>query len=97
MKLEFIPESESELTEIVEYYEDIESGLGLRFKGEVLTTLEWLCENAEKPRLRSSGYRRINLKVFPYYIAYVIRNRIVYIVAIAHTHRKPEFWKMRKI
>ena len=30
--------------------------------------------------------------MLPHYIAYVIRGETVWIVAIAHGHRRPEFW-----
>ena len=52
--------------------------------------------NAAIPRLRKGGYRRVNLKVFPFYIAYIIREDTLWIIAIAHSHRKPEYWIKRK-
>ena len=43
-------------------------------------------------RVRRKGYRRINLRAFPHYLAYVIREPVIWIVAIAHGHRRPEYW-----
>jgi len=43
-----------------------------------------------------SGYRRVNLKTFPYYIAYIVREDTLWILAIAHSHSKPEYWILRK-
>ena len=96
MKLQFLPEAKSELIETVEYYENLEVGLGIRFKEEVLNVLEWIRENSDKPRLRKNEYRRVNLKVFPYHVIYVIRGQALFVVAIPHSRRKPEFWKIRK-
>ena len=71
MTLQFIPESEAEFLDAIEYYEDIESGLGLRFRDEVLSELKWIQDNSSKPRLRTGDYRRVNLKIFPFFIVYV--------------------------
>jgi hypothetical protein len=44
----------------------------------------------EQPRLRHSGYRRVNLDRFPYYIAYSIEAGVI--LAIGHAARSPEYW-----
>ncbi len=46
-------------------------------------------------RERAAGYRRVNGPVFPYFIAYVIRENTVIVVAILHGARKPGFWHNR--
>ena len=46
-------------------------------------------------RERAGGYRRVNCPVFPYYIAYFIREDTVIVAAVAHGHRRPEYWKKR--
>ncbi len=96
MKLEILAEAESELIEIIGYYEEIEPRLGIRLKHEVRNTIEWIRANAEIPRLRNGGYRRTNLKVFPYYIAYYVESDRICILAIAHSRRSPEYWLQRK-
>ena len=96
MKIEVLHEAEEELTEAIAYYEEIESGLGVRLKEEVRTVIQWIGENPEIPRLRPKGYRRVNLKVFRYYIPYFIWNGAVWILAVAHGSRHPEYWIERK-
>jgi hypothetical protein len=81
-----------ELAESFAYYESRETGLGVRFRDEVAAVVKWVEEHAEIPRLRRKGYRRVNLRIFPHYIAYVIRTDQIWIVAVAHAHRRPEFW-----
>jgi hypothetical protein len=46
--------------------------------------------------LRPGGYRRVNLKVFPHYIAYAQVGEAIWILAIAHAHSEPEYWIDRK-
>jgi toxin ParE1/3/4 len=96
MKIEILHAAEEELTDAVAYYEEVEPGLGLRLKEEVRTIIRWIGDNPEIPRLRPQGYRRVNLKVFRYYIPYFIWKDVVWILAVAHGSRRPEYWIERK-
>ena len=60
--------------------------------GEVDDHLRWIAANPTLPRLRPGDYRRVNLKVFPYYIAYALRHDSAVVLAIAHAQRQPEYW-----
>jgi len=91
MELITLGEAEREFAESVAYYKSKEERLGSRFRDEIVAAVSRVVQNPELPRLRPKGYRRVNLRVFPHYIAYVIRED-VWIVAIAHSHRRPEFW-----
>ena len=92
MKLIILGEAEREFAESVTYYESKEPGLGRRFRDEVVAAVDRIRRSPGLLRLRPKGYRRANLRVFPHYIAYVIRDDGIWIVAIAHAHRRPEFW-----
>jgi len=92
MIVEFLPEAKSELFDAVAYYEGELSGLGQRLWDEVDQHITWIAGNYEVSRLRPGGYRRVNLKIFPYYISYVVRDPIIWILAIAHGHSRPEYW-----
>jgi hypothetical protein len=92
MIVEFLPEARSELLYAVEYYDGELSGLGQRFWSEVDQHITWIAENSEVPLLRASGYRRVSLRVFPYYVAYIVRDPIIWILSIAHGHSLPEYW-----
>lgn len=92
MKLVILAQASLELQEAVEYYEAEQSGLGERLWDEFDQHLRWIVGNFTLPRLRSGDYRRVNLKVFPYYIAYAVRDNAVVVLAISHASRKPEHW-----
>ena len=87
-----LDEATREFAGSVEYYENKEPGLGKRFRDEVAAAITWISVNPEIPRVRRRGYRRVNLRAFPHYIAYLIRGETIWILAIAHAHRRPEFW-----
>ena len=96
MNLKVLQKAEAELNEAIAYYEEKESGLGLRLKAEARHAINWIGENVNVPRLRPKGYRRVNLKVFSYYIAYFIWADTIWILAVAQSHRRPEYWIVRK-
>jgi hypothetical protein len=75
METRIVAEAESELSEAIQYYEEIEPGLGLRLKDEARAAVTWIESHPTVPRLRSSGYRRVNLKIFRYFIAYRAQRR----------------------
>lgn len=58
-----------------------------------------LIEIQDKPQLSqslNSGYRKINLRRFPYKVIFRIEKENIIVVALAHHKRKPDYWKKRK-
>lgn len=96
MQTRIVAEAEFELGAAIGHYEEIEPGLGLRLKDEARAAMAWIGEHPTLPRIRPQGYRRVNLKVFRYYVAYAVLNDTIWVLAIAHGHRRPEFWIARK-
>ena len=96
MKITFLQEAESEFLAAISCYEAEQPGLGQRFEEEVNRTVLWLADHPELCRLRPGGYRRMNLRIFPYYIPYVTRETNLWILAVAHGARNPEYWISRK-
>ena len=96
MEILLLPEAAQEFEDAVVYFEEAEPGLGVRFRAELDTHVRWIAQNPTIPRLRDGVYRRVNLQVFPYYIAYLIKNESVWILAIAHGHRRPNYWIDRR-
>ena len=96
MNIVVLPQAADEFEDAAAHYDDKQPGLGQRFRDEVNRHIRWIAEHAEMPRLRPSGYRRVNLKVFPHYVAYSLIGGTVWILAIAHGHREPEYWINRQ-
>jgi len=96
MRIILLPQAAEEFESAADYYDQQQPGLGHKFRDEVDRHIHWIAEHAEIPRLRPGGYRRVNLKVFPYYIAFIAKGDGIWILAIAHGHRKPEYWIKRR-
>jgi plasmid stabilization system protein ParE len=96
MKVVVLAQAAEEFEGAVAYYDDKQPGLGRRFRDEVDQHIRWIVGHADVPRLRPGGYRRVNLKVFPHYVVYLQLADTVWILAIAHGHREPEYWIDRK-
>lgn len=96
MNIVVVPQAANEFEDAAAHYEDKQPGLGRRFRDEVDRHIRWVARHAEIPRLRPGGYRRVNLKIFPHYVAYMQMGETIWVLAIAHGHREPEYWIDRK-
>ncbi len=95
MNYRFHESAEKEFFEAVEYYEERQSGLGLRFSEEVYATISRVCSNPYAWTKMDIKTRRCLTNRFPYGVLYRIVNNDIWIVAIMHLHRKPTCWKER--
>jgi toxin ParE1/3/4 len=95
--IRFVEEAQDEFLDAISYYEGARSGLGARFKATVDRDILWIADHPELYRLRPAGYRRINLRGFPFYIPYVVRGQILWVLAVAHSSRKPFYWISRRV
>ncbi len=95
MTVEFTTEARDDLFEAAEYYESQEKGLGSRMRDEISKIIRTVASVPYLWRERCAGYRRVNCPVFPYFVAYVIRDESIVVVAVIHGGRKPGFWHNR--
>jgi toxin ParE1/3/4 len=93
--IHFVDEAQEEFLDAISFYEGIRTGLGRRLKDEADCCVLWIADHAELYRVRPGGYRRINLRGFPYYVPYVVRERTLWVLAVAHASRKPLYWISR--
>ena len=96
MTVRFVEEAQREFLDAISYYEEVCVGLGKRFKDEVDRYVLWISDHPHLPRLRTGEYRRVNLRVFPYYSPYVVRGDLLWVLAVAHGSRKPLYWISRR-
>jgi plasmid stabilization system protein ParE len=95
MQIEFLEAAQAELDQAIEYYARESAGLGNEFLAEVLCTLERITDHPHAWHTYSKRTRRCQMRRFPYGVIYLISMERVLVVAIAHLHRKPGYWKSR--
>ena len=81
-----------ELDDAAQYYELQIPGLGIRFEEEVKLGIRRILEYPNAWAVEKEDIRRYVLHKFPYKIFYSIEKRYIYIIAIAHGHRRPNYW-----
>ncbi|MDD4092111.1 MAG: type II toxin-antitoxin system RelE/ParE family toxin [Smithellaceae bacterium] len=96
MNFDFHPEAETEFLESIAYYEGCESGLGEDFSLEVYSTLQNILLYPLAWPVLEDEIRRCLTNRFPYGVLYSVESDRVYILAVMHLHRHPEYWKHRK-
>ena len=90
-------DAEDELLAAVGYYENARSGLGGEFREEFELALQRVRENPLAYAAEDDcGTRRAPLHRFPYSIVYVDFKDHLWIAALAHHRRRPEYWKRRR-
>lgn len=95
MKYSFHPAAKLELNEAVDYYEECKSGLGIEFAKEVYSTIYRIIQYPQAWFRLSKNTRRCLTNRFPYGVIYQILDNKIYITAVMHLNRKPDYWKKR--
>lgn len=69
--------------------------LGRRFGDEVERVVQLLLDHPELGSRLDNDLRHFVLRKFPFSIVYAVVTDLVYIVAVAHGSREPEYWRLR--
>ncbi|MBF8270086.1 MAG: Plasmid stabilization system protein [Gammaproteobacteria bacterium] len=85
-----------EFREAVAYYESQNSGLGKLFRDEVYEAVERIKRYPNAWTPLSGDIRRCRTQRFPYGLIYEATGSEILIIAVAHMHRRPEYWQNRK-
>ena len=96
-RVEFGLAASEEFAAAVRWYEMRRSGLGSDFYNAIVRTIELIRTHPEIGTARTGRfpYRQWRVARFPYRIVYRIREADIYVVAVAHTSRRPGYWRNR--
>jgi len=92
MDLIFDPLAVKEFDDALEYYEAQEIGLGEQFKKEVWSAINIIERFPEAGQEVRSKIRKILIRRFPYKLIYMFHENMIYIIALAHGYREPDYW-----
>lgn len=81
-----------ELEEAVIYYELKIAGTGKKFKEEIEKAVYRIAEYPKAFSVERGSITKCLLHKFPFKILYSIEDGYIFIIALAHLHRKPTYW-----
>jgi toxin ParE1/3/4 len=82
----------------MEFYKSRAVGLGLDLQAEVKKATAKIQQNPELwPPHKRSGFRKYFLNRFPFTVFYMEVPDCIWVTAIAHGRRHPDYWKRRRL
>jgi hypothetical protein len=91
----FHPEARAEMRESIEFYEAQLDGLGRRFLSAVEQTVERISTYPGAGAPLTGDLRKRIVPGFPFNVIYRVWEDHIYLVAVAHHHRRPGYWRER--
>ena len=95
VRLEFHPEAAAEFDAALRYYGERRGGLAAAFLAAVRATTDLVAARPAAGRAFSVGARRLLVLGFPYAVIYAVEPDVVFVLAVAHTRRRPGYWRGR--
>ena len=95
MTVRFLEIAEVELDQAIHWYTAQAPGLGDAFLIEVLSAADRIARYPDAWPPLSEAVRRCRLSRFPYGLIYTIDKGDALVLAVAHLHRRPDYWRDR--
>ncbi len=95
MNVRVLEVAQQELDEAISYYNGQVAGLGDAFLLEAVAAIERIRRFPEGWHPLAKDIRRCRLRRFPYGLIYQTDKTEVIIIAVAHSHRRPSYWRDR--
>lgn len=87
----------AELDEAMAFYESRASGLGIDLQSKVEAAVAKIQESPEMwPPHKRSGFRKYFVERFPFMVFYMELVDCIWVAAIAHGSRRPDYWRRRR-
>lgn len=87
--------AQHELVEAVQYYNAQHTRLGDEFRNEAWETVRRIMEFPRAWHAMGGTLWRCQMQRFPYGLIYEPSSAEIIIVAVAHLHREPGYWRQR--
>jgi plasmid stabilization system protein ParE len=89
------PQSDLDIQAAAVWYEDQQSGLGLRLLDELDLVFRRIQDNPLQFPRQEGEVRRALLRHFPYGVYFLAESEEIKVLAVLHLHRQPDVWKSR--
>lgn len=91
MEVIYHPLVRRDVLEILRYYNNISIRLDEDFRDELRAAIRKAAINPSRFPPAASGFRRANLKRFPYHFLYEVQPAVIRIMVVRHNKRHPQF------
>jgi plasmid stabilization system protein ParE len=81
----------------LQWYDEREPELGVAFTEEIARALRLIRQAPDRWPRYGTRHRRILVRRFPYWVVYLPTDTRIWIVAVAHTSRRPRYWCARQV
>jgi len=88
VKIKFLPFAKDDFREATAYYKDIDEKLAIRFKNEIVISVDRIINAPKLYRVIRDDIRKCVMHIFPYSIYYIVEENVIYIYAISNHHKK---------
>lgn len=95
MRIRFAEAANNELNDAIDWYERQQAGLGVRFRRDVREAALRIAGAPLLFPIEFDEVRRYVMHRFSYTLRYVLRKDEVWILAVSHQHRRPDYWVAR--
>ena len=92
MELKISDFAKQELEDAKFFYELEQRGLGRRFELELRNTINRIRKFPNAWPIERGEVRKCFVHKFPYKVLYSVQKQVIVVLAIAHQHRKPDYW-----
>ena len=94
--VEFHEEAAREFLAAVEWYLARNEGVASRFAQQVTHAVQLIAQAPQRWPSYSHGTHKFVLRRFPFLIIYRELATVIQVLAVAHGHRRPGYWKGRR-
>jgi len=91
MEVIYHPLAQRDVLEVLRYYHEISPKLEGAFYDELRSVIASAARNPLRFHPTDRGFRRANLKRFPYHLLYEIQPKLIRVMVVRHHKRRPEF------
>lgn len=94
--VEVDPEAQDEVREAIAYLESRRAGLGDEFEALIREAFDLIARHPRAFSPYRAGYRKYVVPGFSYVIFYADLDDHVFVAAVPHTSRQPDYWTNRQ-
>jgi toxin ParE2 len=95
MSVRLLEPAQAELDDAIAWYAEQATGLGDAFLIEALRAIQLIEQYPKAWHPLAPQVRRFRLRRFPYGVVYAQDGSDLLVLAIAHQHREPGYWRSR--